>query len=167
MSGAVIVVPCLFLMIAYLFYVVVNGFTRRQQLRAATEFQAKLLDRMGSVQELGAFLNSEGGRKFLDATASAVADSSPGGRGPHQRVLRAFQAGMVMVSLGIGIFFYLSEVAPSQETYEVIGFVGAVSTAVGVGLLLSGFVSLKLSRQLGLINGRPHDSAPTDVARSA
>jgi TRAP-type mannitol/chloroaromatic compound transport system permease large subunit len=162
MSEVMIVVPCLFLLIAYLFYVVVNGFTRRQQLRAATEFQAKLLDKMGSVQELGTFLNSEGGQKFLGVAAAEAT-----GNVSHQRVLRAFQTGMVMISLGIGIFFYLSEVAPARETSEVIGFVGAVSSAVGVGLLLSGFVSLKVSQRLGLINGRPHDSRPSDVARSA
>jgi TRAP-type mannitol/chloroaromatic compound transport system permease large subunit len=162
MSEVAIVVPSLFLMIAYLFYVVVNGFTRRQQLRAATEFQTKLLDRMGSVQELGTFLNSEGGQKFLSAGAAA----EPAGGPSHQRVLRAFQVGTVMVSLGIGIFMYLGQVVPDREDYEGIGFVGTVSTAVGIGLLLSGVVSLKLSRRLGLINGHAHGSS-ADVARSA
>ena len=50
MGPQVIIVPSLFLMIGYLFYVVVNGFTRRQQLKAVMEFQTKLLDLMELVQ---------------------------------------------------------------------------------------------------------------------
>jgi hypothetical protein len=42
-----------------------------------------------------------------------------------------------------------------------------VSTAVGLGLLISGYVSLKLSRRLGLVNGKSELSAPKEIARSA
>ncbi len=85
-----------------------------------------------------------------------------------QRVLRAFQSGIVMVCLGIGIFMYLT-VSRSRipDTYESLGFVGTVSAAVGLGLLISGYVSLKLSRRLGLINGTAHTPpAPNEVVRS-
>jgi hypothetical protein len=52
-----------------------------------------------------------------------------------------------------------------RETYESLGFVGTVSLAIGLGLLISGYVSFKLSRRMGLINGQSH--APVkDVARS-
>ena len=105
MGSEVIIVPSLFLMIGYVFYVIANAFTRRQQLRSTTEFQAKLLDRMGTVGEFSQFLNTEGGQKFL-----GPCPPSRGGAA-HQRVLRAFQSGIVMVCLGIGIFLYLSCVA--------------------------------------------------------
>jgi hypothetical protein len=161
MGSEVIIVPALFLMIGYVFYVVASAFTRRQQLRSTTEFQAKLLDRMGTVGEFSQFLNTEGGQRFLGTISS---DST--GSTAHQRVLRAFQSGIVMVCLGIGIFLYLSEVLIERETYESVGFVGTVSAAVGMGLLISGYVSLKLSRRMGLINGKSHDPASKDIARS-
>ena len=106
MGSEVIIVPAAFLMVAYVFYVVANTFTRRQQVRSTTEFQGKLLDRMGTVGEFSQFLNTEGGQRFL-----ASASSESNGGAAHQRVLRAFQSGIVMMCLGIGIFMYLSSVA--------------------------------------------------------
>jgi len=160
MGSEVIIVPSLFLMIAYVFYAVANAITQRQQLKSAVEFQTKLLERMGTVAEFGQFVNTEGGQKLL------VSGGGDGGNAAHHRVLRAFQSGTVMVCLGLGIFLYLSDVRVHQETYEVIGFVGTVSAAIGAGLLLSGWISMRLSRRMGLINGTM-PPAPRDVARSA
>ena len=161
MGSEVIIVPAAFLMVAYVFYVVSNTFARRQQVRSTTEFQGKLLDRMGTVGEFSQFLNTEGGQRFL----TSVSSESNGGAA-HQRVLRALQSGIVMVCLGIGIFLYLNSVRVDMETNESVGFVATVSTAVGLGLLISGYVSLMLSRRMGLINGTSHHPASNDVARS-
>jgi hypothetical protein len=162
MGSEVIIVPAAFLMVAYVFYVIANAFTRRQQFRSTTEFQGKLLDRMGTVGEFSQFLNTEGGQRFL----GTMAGDSAGGAA-HHRILRAFQSGIVMVCLGIGVFMYLGQVEIDRETYESVGFVGTVSTAVGLGLLVSGYVSLKLSRRLGLINGKSELTASKEIARSA
>jgi hypothetical protein len=161
MGSEVIIVPSAFLMVAFVFYVVASAFVRRQQFRSQSDFQTKLLDRMGNVSEFSAFLNTDGGKRLL---GSISADA--GGSGAHQRVLRAFQSGIVMICLGVGIFMYLGEVVIDRDAYESVGFVGTVSTAVGLGLLISGYVSLKLSQRLGLINGKPEPPASNEVARS-
>ena len=161
MGEEVIIVPSLFLMIGYVFYVIANAFTRRQELRSTTEFQSRLLERMGTVGEFSQFLNTQGGKRFLGSVSS-----DPGGTA-HQRVLRAFQSGIVMLCLGIGIFLYLSYVHVGMDTLESVGFVGTVAAAVGAGLLTSGYVSLKLSRRMGLINGQTHGPATDEIAPSA
>jgi TRAP-type mannitol/chloroaromatic compound transport system permease large subunit len=161
MGSEVVIVPSLFLVIGYVFYVMAAAFTRRQQLRSTTEFQTKLLERMGTIGEFGQFLNTEGGQRFLGALAT-----EPMAGLPQQRVIRAFQSGIVMICLGIGIFMYLSSVRLESEAYESVGFVGTVSAAVGIGLLLSGWASLKLSQRMGLINGKPHAPVVPDVART-
>ena len=161
MGSEVIIVPAAFLMVGYVFYVISNGISRRQQFRSTAEFQARLLDRMGTVGELSQFLNTDGGQRFLVGMSNDAAGGSA-----HQRVLRAFQSGIVMVCLGVGIFLYVNGVAVNSDTYESLGFVGTVSAAVGLGLLISGYVSLKLSRKLGLINGRSHPPAPNEVVPS-
>ena len=158
MGPEIIIVPAAFLMVAYVFYVVAAAITRRQQLRSTSEFQNKLLERMSNVNEFSQFLNTEGGQKLLGTVGGD-------GGSAHQRVLRAIQTGIVMVCLGIGIFLYLSDVRFDRDTYESLGFVGTVSLAIGLGLLISGYVSLKLSRKMGLINGQSHAPAK-DVARS-
>ena len=159
MGSEIIIVPSAFLLVAYVFYVIASAFTRRQQVRSTSEFQTKLLERMGNMGEFSQFLDTEGGQKLLGTVASD-------GGSAHQRVLRAIQTGIVMVCLGIGIFMYLSDVRFDRETYESLGFVGTVSFAIGLGLLISGYVSLKLSRKMGLINGQSHSQATKDVARS-
>ena len=130
-------------------------------MRATAEFQTKLLDRMGSVAEFGHFLNTDAGERFLTAIAT-----EPGGGLAQQRVLRAVQSGIVMVCLGIGIFMYLGQVNLESESFESVGFVGTVSTAVGLGLLISGYVSLLLSRRMGLLDGRSHPPTSKESARS-
>ncbi len=160
MGSEIIIVPSALLMTAYVFYVIANAFTRRQQLRSSTDFQTKLLDRMGNMSEFSEFLNSEGGKKFLNTVGS-----ESGGMA-HQRVLRAFQSGIVMLCLGVGIFLYLSGARVNSDTYESLGFVGTVSAAVGLGLLISGYVSLRLSRRMGLINRESDAHASKDIARS-
>jgi len=159
MGSEIIIVPSALLMVAYVVYAIASTISRRQQVRATSEFQAKLLERMGSMGEFTQFLNTDGGQKLLGTVASD-------GGFAHQRVLRALQSGIVMICLGIGIFLYLSEVRVGSDTYESIGFVGTVSFAVGLGLLISGYVSLKLSRRMGLINGQSHSPASKEIARS-
>ena len=159
MGSEIIIVPAAFLMVAYVVYAIVNTINRRQQVRATSEFQTKLLERMGNMGEFTQFLNTDGGQKLLGTVTSD-------GGFAHQRVLRALQSGIVMICLGLGIFLYLNEVRVGSDTYESIGFVGTVSFAVGLGLLISGYVSLKLSRRMGLINGQSHSPAAKEIARS-
>jgi hypothetical protein len=159
MGSEIIIVPSALLMTAYVFYVIANAFIRRQQLKSTTDFQTKLLERMGNMGEFSQFLNTEGGQKLLGTVASD-------GGFAHQRVLRALQSGIVMMCLGLGIFLYLGNVNTARDTYEAMGFVATVATAVGAGLLISGYVSLKLSRRMGLINGTSHAPAANEISRS-
>jgi hypothetical protein len=61
---------------------------------------------------------------------------------------------------------YLSGASVDSDTYESLGFVGTVSAAVGLGMLISGYVSLRLSRRMGLINGGADAPAAKETARS-
>jgi hypothetical protein len=116
---------------------------------------------MGTTGEFSQFLNTEGGQKLL------VTVGSDGGFA-HQRVLRAIQSGIVMVCLGVGIFLYLAgNEGFDRDTYESLGFVGTVSFAIGAGLLISSYLSLQLSRKMGLINGKSDAHVSKEIARSA
>ena len=140
-----------FAAIAWVIYIIVDGYRRRQQARMAAEFHSKLLERIGSAREFGEFLNTTGGTKFLDSLT--IERES----GPHVRILRAVQTGLVLLSLGVGLFMvgWWSPWLP-LEGHNVLNIFGAIAASLGVGLLLSAAASFGLSKRLGLINGESH-----------
>jgi len=50
-SPEIIIVPALFIVVGFIIWVVVNGWQRRFRLKLTTEFNSKLLDRIGSVKD--------------------------------------------------------------------------------------------------------------------
>ena len=148
MGSEIIIVPAAFLLTAYVVFTIVDGILRWRRLRVSTEFQGKLLERIGSAREFGEFLGSEGGGRFIDAMATERGGSA------HTRILRAVQAGIVLVVLGAALFLFLKWVTLPYPVPENLGFLATVSSAIGLGLLVSSFVSYRLSRKMGLIENQ-------------
>lgn len=147
---AALAITCTFACIGYIAYVVLEAIRSRQRARLTSEFQQKLLDRVGSTQELGVFLSSEGGARLV-----ASLSPRPDG-GPHQRILRALQAGLVLLALGIGLFVYTFSRALPIEGEDAFAMFATVSTALGIGLLLAAGASYSLSRRMGLLDHQEH-----------
>lgn len=155
MGSEVIIVPTVFLVLGWVTYVIVDGFRRRQQLKLATEFHGRLLDRIGSAKEFGEFLNTEGGAKFLDSLTIEREG------GPHLRILRAVQAGLVSLALGLGVFLLIGSTTLTfgipgefeRQSEDGLAVLATLATSIGVGLLLSAAASYGLSKRLGLFNG--------------
>lgn len=137
------------LMVCWIVYTVVDGARRWHQQRALGQFQAKLLDKIGSVNELGEFLNTEAGSRFLRGLTSDTA-------GPHARILRAVQSGVVLAMLGLALYLY-GWFTPSlrPDSINAVNVIATILFALGIGLLASAGLSYRLSKQMGLING--HD----------
>jgi len=147
-----------FLMVSWVVYTVVQGLRRWHQQRVLNEFQTKLLDRIGSVSELGAFLNTDAGARFLKGL-TRVNDAAV----PHARILRAVQSGAVLATLAIGLYLYgwLTPTIPGGLT-NVINGVATIFFALGIGFLAAAALSYRLSQRMGLlsVDERPrHDPA--------
>jgi hypothetical protein len=145
-----------FCMVSWIVYTVVTGIRRWHQQRMLGQFQAKLLDRIGSVNELGAFLNTEAGARFLKGLTT-VNESEVG---PQARILRAVQTGAVLATLGAALYLY-GWLTPGVRG-EVTNSINAVATiffGIGVGFLGSAALSYRLSKQMGLLEQRRHESA--------
>jgi hypothetical protein len=157
-----------FVAIAWVIHTIVDGFRRRQQIRLATDFHGKLLDRIGSAKEFGEFLNSTGGTKFLDALTIEREG------GPHTRILRALQAGFVGLALGIGLFILIGNASLTfgiprefaRDAEDGLAVLATISTSIGIGLLVSAGASYVLSRRLRLMNDGC-DRRSEDPVRSA
>jgi hypothetical protein len=128
----------MFSLVGLVFYLAFNAIKGSQQAAA----RKAMLDKFASAQDLGAFLETKGGQRFM-------ADLSSGG-GPLQSVLGSIHKGIIAIFLGMG-FFPLSG-AFSQPA--AVSGIGIVLVCVGCGFLLSAIVTYVLSRWWGLIQGR-------------
>jgi hypothetical protein len=148
-----------FAMIAWIVYVIVDGNRRKERLKVFTDFHSKLIDRMGSSTEFATFLQSDGGRRFLDSLSVEKGH-------PADRILNAVQVGLVLAALGVGFFVAGSDVAVNfsrvHNEWDVNGFrvAGSIFLSLGVGFLLSAISSFALAKSLGVL--RPADASRLD-----
>ena len=136
-------------MIAWIVYVVVDGNRRKERLKVFTEFHSKLIDRMGSSTEFAAFLQSDGGRRFLETLSVEKGH-------PANRIMNAVQTGLVLTALGVGFFVAGSGVAVNFQNvsqWDVNGFrvAGSIFASLGIGFLLSAVSSFVLAKSLGVL----------------
>jgi hypothetical protein len=131
--------------IAWIAYVILEILRSRQRIRATSELQGKLIDRLGA-QDMGAFLASENGSQLLRALAEQPASDAA-----HVRILRALQGGLVLLALGIGVFIYSSSRTLPLEVEDGVALFATLAAALGVGLLAAAGASYALSRRLGLL----------------
>lgn len=114
-----------------------------------TEVHGKLLEKFSNNQELAAYMETEAGRKFLEAAPIPVAFEQ---RQPVSsavaRVLTPLQAGIVMVLLGLGLLM-LRHAGPDVEMPMLI--FGTVVLMPGIGFIISAGASWLLASRLGLM----------------
>ena len=111
----------------------VAGFVR-DRARQRAELQARVIERLGSAQEVVAFLATDAGRSLERALT--------GGRDVQTRqVLVAVQLGVVLLATGAG----LALAARLQADRDLLTWAIACAGA-GAGLLLAALVSRRLSR---------------------
>ncbi|MGA7241604.1 MAG: hypothetical protein WBX19_00410 [Terracidiphilus sp.] len=119
-----------------------------------SEVHGKLIDKFTSNQELAAYMETDAGRKFLEAAPIPVAFEQ-GRRMPNAvaRILTPLQVGIVMVLLGIGLLL-LRHAGPDMDTPMLV--FGTVVLMPGIGFIISAGVSWLLASRLGLM---PADTA--------
>jgi hypothetical protein len=137
-------------MIGFVVWVLTTGWFRRSRLKLASEFQNKLLERIGSLNDLNEFLQTEGGKKLMDGLAYDMPSTKP-----QDSILRTIQLGIVCGSLGASFLLlrlYFGRAYADFGDYEVLTIVAAIGLALGVGFLLSAIVSYQLGARMGVFN---------------
>lgn len=122
--------------------------------RLQSELNNRLLERMGSNEQLLAYLQSQAGQQ-LTATPP-VAEATAPLAAPFSRILWAVQAGIVLISGGIGFLVIRRYVVP--EAGEALLTIGVLAISVGLGFALASIASYLLSQRFGLLDG-PRDRA--------
>jgi hypothetical protein len=118
-----------------------------------SEVHARLIDKFGSNQELSGYMETEAGKRFLEAAPIPVAFEQDQ-RMPNAiaRVLTPLQIGVVLVLLGVG-FFLLRHVR--IEMYEPMLVLGTVALMPGLGFIISAGITWALAARLGMIPDSP------------
>jgi hypothetical protein len=125
------------LMAAFLTILYSSSRQRRQ-----TEIRKALIEKFGSAQDLGAFLQSPGGQRF-------VSDLFSGSDSPTHSVLGSIQKGVIILLVGLTVILV------GLQSERSIVAIGALLASVGLGFLISAAITRHLSRKWGLLDGPP------------
>jgi hypothetical protein len=117
---------------------------RRQALvQARSDLQNRLLEKFASPQDVAQFLQTEGGRRFLQGLTS---EHRRAGRG----ILFAMQVGVILTALGLAVVG-LGFAYPPKEGGNPGVIIGALILALGIGFLISAAISYSLSKKWGIL----------------
>jgi len=112
-----------------------------------SDVHGRLIEKFTNNQELATYMETEAGRKFLEAAPIPV-EFEQKQRVPSSvaRILTPLQAGIVMVLLGIGL---LSLQGAGMDTQTPMRILGTLVLAPGIGFIISAGVSWFLAWRLG------------------
>lgn len=155
----IIIMPALFLGIAWMVRLLVDSGRWNRTFKQQNEIHARLIDKLGTNQELIAYMDSEAGKRFL--SGSLVAPSHGAfQRMPNAvaRILTPLQAGIVMTLLGIG-FLLLRGSSVDLQTPMVV--LGTLVLMPGIGFILSAAATWGLAHRLGILPEKQNSDAPS------
>ena len=123
-----------------------------------SDVHGRLIERFTNNQELAAYMETEAGRKFLEAAPIPVEfEQKPRVPSAVARIMTPLQAGIVMVLLGLGL---LSLQQAGPDTQEPMRVLGTLVLAPGIGFIISAGVSWLLAWRLGLMPEGTAQSRP-------
>lgn len=118
-------------------------------VRQQSEIHGKLIDRLANNQELFQYMESESGRRFLEAGPVPIAlereQRLPGGL---SRVLGPLQFGIVLTLLGAGLLILQTQMPSIADALLVFG---TVALMPGLGFIISAIITWRISARLGLM----------------
>jgi len=143
--GQDILVPLfLFVMIAWIAWVIFSSIQRYLVTKMQSDVQMKLLAKIDTSQALVAYAETESGRRFVESLRVEQTELAM----PYRRILSGAQTGVVLSAFGIGmLLLHSTGVAPERE----FTIFGGLALALGIGSILAAAVSYVLSRSFGLL----------------
>jgi len=128
-----------------------------QLQRVQAEVHQKVLDRLGTNEQLLAYIETPAGRRFLQSAPIPLEGPRPVSA-PIGRVLWSMQVGLVLIAAGVGVLIVSGQVPPMGGL--PLRVVGVATLSIGIGFAISSLASFVLSRQLGLLEQRAYPAEP-------
>lgn len=145
----IFVVPTILGAFVWIIYIFVQSRRWNRTFKLQSEIHGRLIEKLGTSQDLAAYMETEAGKRFLMASPVAIGSES-GQRMPNtvSRVLTSLATGIVLALLGIG-FLLLRNAGP--DTAEPMLITGTLLLMPGIGFILSAVATWVLARRLGLM----------------
>lgn len=148
LTGILVPLGCLAALV-WVIYIVFQNRHWNRTFKQQSEIHGRLIEKLGTSQELVAYMETEAGKRFLMASPIAAGPEF----GQHMpntvsRVLTSLSTGIVLALLGIG-FLLLRNAGP--DTSEPMLITGTLLLMPGLGFILSAGVTWVLAKRLGLM----------------
>lgn len=124
--------------------------------RTQNDVHNKILDRFGTPAELLEYIKSPAGSKFLESAPIPLRAEPAEPNAPVSRVLWSVQIGVVVAAGAIGLL--IASARFSDEASRALFTLGVIALCIGGGFVGSAFVSMSLSRRLGVWQGPAADA---------
>lgn len=144
MNEDLVIIPILTGFLAWLVWVVFSTIRRFKIAKLQAGVQNKLLEKVGSGQELLAYAETDAGKMLIESLRVECVS-------PYARIIGAIQTAIVMMSLGIALLLLRNRVSGAEQGF-LVG--GTVITVLGIGFGVSAAASYYLSKSFGLFNGK-------------
>ena len=127
--------------------------------RVQAEVHTKVMDRLATNEDLLAYIQTPAGSRFLDAAPLAV-DGGPRRPGaPVTSILWSLQGGVVLIALGVGMWFLQARGDIIPEVSQALYVIGVIAAALGAGFVVSALMAYLISNRLGLMTAPKTDHA--------
>lgn len=135
-------------MFSWFAWMIFSTFRRYKIAKLQAEVQSRLLEKVGSSQDLLAYAETDAGKHMLESLQVERVVSQV----PYGKILGALQAGIVLFCFGSAMLWLRAHVSTPQSS-DGFTVLGALAIALGLGFGFSAAASYFLSRSWGLLNG--------------
>lgn len=140
---------CILSALLWLTHVLIENRRWGRMFKLQSDVHGKLIERFGTSQEVLTYMNTDAGKRFLEATPIAVGiERQTPLPSPVTKVLMPLQIGVVMSLLGIGLISMRHFVPGGDAPLLVLG---TVVLMPGLGFIISAGITWVLARHLGLM----------------
>jgi hypothetical protein len=120
----------------------------KSTFKLQSEVHGRLIDKFGTNQELLAYMETDAGRRFLEASPIATEVNQRQVPNVVSRMLTTLQAGVVMILLGAGLLLVRNSVPDGETTMLILGIIILMP---GIGFTISAGATWALAKRLGLM----------------
>ncbi len=140
---------CILAALAWLVRLLLENRRWSRIFKLQTDVHSKLIDRFGTNQELLTYMDTEAGRRFLEAAPIPMSfETGQQVSSAIAKILTPLQIGIVMTLLGIGFLFLRQAIAELRIPMLVVG---TAMLMPGIGFILSAGITWVLAGRLGLM----------------